>query len=101
MKGGRHLVDGFDVTGSNDRFFRHITEQGDLGFHVAGDFAVAATQQNIRLNTDFAQILDTVLGRLGFQFSGGRDIGHQGQVDIKNIVAPAINAKLADGLKKR
>ena len=65
-------------------------------FMSCGSLAVAAAEQDVGLDADFAQFLDRVLGRLGLQFAGGADIGDQGEVDIQDIFVAAVGTKLAD-----
>ena len=48
-----------------------------------------------------AQFLDRMLGRLGLQLAGGRDVGHQRQMDIDGVVARQVVAELADRLQER
>ena len=48
-----------------------------------------------------AQFLDRMLGRLGLQLAGGRDIGHQRQMHIDGVVARQVVAELADRLQER
>ena len=59
-----------------------------------------SAEQDVRLNTDLAQFLDRVLGRLGLQFARGWDIGQQRQVDEAGTVAPFFDAHLTDGLEE-
>ena len=51
---------------------------------------VAAAYNNIRLNTNAAQLLDTVLRRLGLQLIGSGDIGEKGNMDIEYVIPPDI-----------
>ena len=48
-----------------------------------------------------AQFLDRMLGRLGLQLAGRRDVGHQRQVDVDGVVARQVVAELADRLEER
>jgi len=62
---------------------------------------VGATQQNVRLNAESGQLLDAVLGRLRLELARRADERHQGEVDVEDVVAPAVPAKLSDGLEER
>ena len=73
--GMRHGVNAIDVLRLNHRAFAHITKQADFPFFAFRNRPVAATQQNIRLNTDGAQFLHRMLRRLGFHLARSGDIG--------------------------
>ena len=96
----RDLVDGIGIQAFDDGFRHHVAEQRDLAPLLDRDRAVGAAQQDVRLDTDFAQFLDRVLGRLGLQFAGGRDVGQQGQVHVADVVAALLDAHLADRLEE-
>ena len=81
--------------------WRTLQNSDSLRRSAFRDFAVGAHQQDIGLNADRLQFLDRMLGRLGLQFAGGRDIGHQRQVDIDRGAARQIVAELADRLHER
>ncbi len=97
----RAFVHAGDVAGGDHGVHVHVAEQRDLLLHVLRKRLFAAAQQNIRLNTDGAQLLDAVLGRLGFQLLRRGDPGHQGHVHEERIFAAQLMAQLADGLEKR
>ncbi len=42
-----------------------------------------------------------MLGRLGLQLAGRRDVGHQRQMDVDGVVARQVVAELADRLQER
>ena len=42
-----------------------------------------------------------MLSRLGFQFPGRLEIGHQGQMDVEAVFLADVERKLADRLQKR
>jgi hypothetical protein len=71
-----------------------------LRLSSAGNRPVGAAQQDVGLDADLAQLLDRVLGRLGLQLAGGRDVGHQRQVDVAGVVAAFLDAHLADGFEE-
>ena len=50
----------------------------------------AAAQQDVGLDTDGAQFLDAVLGRLGLQFLRGGDPGHQRDVHEDAVFAALL-----------
>ena len=60
-----YLVDaGYRGHGDN-RLFLHVAEQGYLVTYALRDRQVAAAYYNIGLDTDTAQLVNAVLGRLG------------------------------------
>ncbi len=48
-----------------------------------------------------AQLLDRVLGRLGLELARGGDAGHEGHVDVADVLAADVLAQLADRLEER
>jgi hypothetical protein len=66
-----------DILGRDDGIRIHIAEHGDFGFDVGGEHAVGPAQENVGLDTDAAQFLDTVLGRFCFNLPGRADVGHK------------------------
>ena len=66
-----------------------------------GDVAVGAHQQDVGRDADRAQFLDRMLRRLGLQLAGGRNVGHQRQVDVDGAAARQVVAELADRLEER
>ena len=99
--GHRHVVDVADVERLDDRDLAHVAEQRQLAPLLLGDGAVGAHQQDVGRDADRAQLLDRMLGRLGLQLAGRRDVRHQGQVDVDGIVARQVVAELADRLQER
>jgi hypothetical protein len=97
----RHLVDGGDVLGGDDRLLVDVAEQGDLALDVGIEEAVGAAEQDIGLDADRSQIADAVLCRLGLELAGRADEGDQRQVDVERVVAPDVLAELADRLEER
>ena len=51
----------------------HVGEQRDLAPLVLGQRTVGAAQQDVGLDTDFAQLLDRVLRRLGLDLARRRE----------------------------
>ena len=60
----------------------------------------AATKQNMRRNADRAQFFDTMLGRLGFHFTGNRYIGQKRRVNEQLPATFQFLQELAERLKK-
>ena len=100
MKDQRDLVDAVHVLGRNHRVLIDIAEMGDLGFDLVVQVAIRAAQQHVGLNPHAGQLFDAVLGGFGLEFTGRRDKRHQGQVEVQDVLASPVPAKLADSLKK-
>ncbi len=90
------LVDRVGVERGDHRLGLDVGEQRDLAALLVGNRPVGAAQQDIGLDADLAQFLDRVLGRLGLQLAGGRDVGQQRQVDVAGVVPALLDAHLAD-----
>ncbi len=97
----RNLVNGISIPDGNDRVFPYIGKQGYLGAFVFRNRPVGAAEQRVRINADFAQFLDTVLGRFRFQFTGGGDIGNQRQVNENRRILFGAKTQLACRFQKR
>ena len=65
------------------------------------DLPVGAADQRVGLDADVAQRGDGVLGRLGLQLAGRREVGHQRDVQEEAVVAADVVADLAGGLQER
>ena len=78
MKIKRDLINTAHVNGAENLFSREITEKPDLILHFLGQLAIGAAEQHIGLNSDFAQLLNTVLSRFCLELPCSRNIGNQG-----------------------
>ena len=101
MEKNGHLVDALDILGGNDGIGGNICKQGDFFLQALGEGSLRPAQEDIRLDADGAQLLDTVLCRLGFYLAGGLDIRHKGHVNEQGIVAADIKTELTYSLQKR
>ena len=77
-----------------------VAHQADLALHAGGDLAVGAADERVGLDADAAQRRHRVLGRLGLQLAGRRDVGHQRDVQEEAVVAADLVAHLAGGLEE-
>src|SRR6185437_3571999 len=96
-----HVIDGVDVDRLNDAGFAHIAEQRDLAALAFRQRAVAATEQNVRLDAEAEQLLDRMLRRLGLGLARGGYVGHQRQMDEERALAAELVAELTDRLEER
>jgi hypothetical protein len=96
----RNFVDALDVLGGDDRLNVHVAEQRDLFLHLLRDGTFAAAQQDIRLDTDGAQLFHAMLRRFGLELLRGRDPGNQRDVNKQRIVPAEFVTKLPNRLKE-
>ncbi len=96
-----HFVDRENIGGSDDGFHVHVAEQRDLLLHIVRERTLRAAQQHVRLNTEGAQLLDTVLRRFSFQLLRRCDPRHQRDVHESGVVAAQLMPELADGFQER
>ncbi len=77
---------------------RYIAEQRDLGALAIRQWSLAAAHQHVGLDAERGEFAHAVLGRLGLEFTGGRDERHQRHMDIDDIGTSEIGAQLPDRL---
>src|SRR5262245_23253582 len=94
------FVDRFDVGRVDHGLLRDVAEERNLGLNLGGQFAVAAAEQDVGLNSDGQQLLDRMLRRFGLQLARSGDEGHQRQMDEGGVVASDLIAHLADGFEE-
>ena len=97
----RNAIDGIGILQRDDRTLFDVGEQRDLAPLALLELDFAAADQDIGLDTDRAQLLDAVLGRLGLGLAGGLDVGHQRQVHEQRAVGTHFAAQLTDGFQER
>ena len=100
MQHARHLVDRVDVPDRDHAELVHVGEQRDLGTLLIGNRPVGAAEQGVRHDADLAQLLDAVLRRLGLQLAGGRDPGHERQVQERAAARAHLEVHLAHRLEE-
>src|SRR6516164_7035064 len=96
-----YRVDVIDVARLDHRAFAHIAEKRELPPLAWRYRAVGATQKDVGLDADRAQLLDRMLRRLGLQLASARDEGQQREMDIDRVMARQVVAKLPDPLEER
>ena len=97
----RHVIDRTRVVRLDHRTFPHVAEERELAPLVARNLAVRAAEQDVRLDADRTQFLDRMLGRLGLELARGRDEGQKREMDVDDMAAGQVVAKLADRLEER
>ena len=65
------------------------------------DQPVRAAHDHVGLDAAAAQLGDRVLGGLGLLLPRRAEVGHQGEVDVADVVTADVPAELADGLDER
>ena len=85
----------------DDRRRVDVAEERDLAADTRVDGPVGAADDEVGLDTDAAQLLDGVLGRLGLELARRRDIRDERDVDVADVVAPDVLAQLADRFEER
>ena len=78
-----------------------VAEQRDLGLQLGAERAIAAANQNVRLNSDAQHFLHAVLRGLGLQLAGGGDERHEREVREDDIFRAKLEAHLADRFHER
>ncbi|OIQ69589.1 hypothetical protein GALL_488060 [mine drainage metagenome] len=76
--GERRVVDGFEVGRGDHRAFADVAEQGDFLALFVRDRVFRAQKEDVGRKANGLQLLDGVLGRLGFQLARGGEVGQQG-----------------------
>ena len=62
---------------------------------------VRAADDDVRVDTDAAQLVDRVLRRLRLQLAGRVDERHERDVEVEDVLGPDLAAELADRLEER
>ena len=96
----RDVVDRRRVGAGDDALGVDVAHQADLALEVGADLAVGAADQRVGLDADAAQRGHRVLGRLGLQLAGRRDVGDQRDVQEEAVVAADLVPHLAGGLEE-
>ena len=97
----RHFVDRLGRLGRDDGLDVDVGEEGDLLADLVADRMVGAQDDDVRLDTDPAELLDRVLGRLRLELAGRRERRQQRHVDVEDVRPPDVLAHLADRLEER
>src|SRR4051794_10878420 len=97
----RHQVHVGDVRARDHRLLRHVGEERDLLADVLGELLVRATDDDVRVDTDAAQLVDRVLRRLRLQLTGRLDERHERHVQVEHVLGADLAAELPDRLEER
>ena len=97
----RHVVDRTGVARFDNRALAHVAKEAKLAPLLARNLAIAAAEQDVRLDADRAQFLDRVLRRLGLELARRRDEGQEREVDGDDKPSRQVIAELPDRLEER
>ena len=96
----RHHVNALGIERRQDCAFRNIGEQRNFSPFGLRQGHRGTAEQHIGLDADGAQLLDRMLGGLGFDLTGRCNVGHQGQVNEHRTVFTELDAHLSDRFQK-
>jgi hypothetical protein len=98
----RHFVDGvLDVADFDDGLDGHVAKEGDLFTHVEVERMLGAAEDDVRGDTDLAQLGDALLRGLGLQLLRGLDVRDERGMDVEHIAGTDLVAELTDGFEER
>ncbi len=97
----RTLVDCvFHVAEGHYVLLLDVTEHCDLTSVVLVKVVLGAADDDVRLDSDFAQLGYRLLGGLGLDLPRRPDEGQEGDVNEADILAPHLQGKLTEGLQE-
>src|SRR5206468_9334192 len=77
-----------------------VGEERDLVADVARELLVRAADDDVRMDTDAAELVDRVLRRLRLQLPGGLDEGYERHVDVRDVLRTYLAPELANRLEE-
>ena len=90
----------FDIAEGDDVLFLDVAKHGDFAAIVFVEVVLGAADDDVGLDSDFAQFGDGLLGGLGFDFASGFDEGKKGDVDEADVFAADFEGELAEGFEE-
>ena len=102
--GTEHLgneVDVGDVGGPDDRVRVDVGEERDLLADVVGQRLGRARDDDVRVDTDPAELVHRVLRRLRLQLARGLDERDERDVQVEDVLGPDLAPELPDRLEER
>ena len=96
----RDLIDARGIDRGDDRFDRHVTQHRDLGLHRLAQEHVTSTDDDVGLDTAAAQLGDGVLRGLGLVLARGREVRHQRQVHVTDVLSSHLASELTNRFEK-
>ena len=102
LKHERDFVDGVvDVFFFDDGLERDVAKKGDFLANIFVERFFAATDNDVRRDTDFAEFGDGLLSGFGLEFAGGFDEGDVSNVEEDGVVVANLEGEFANGFEKR
>ena len=101
LERGGHEVDVRDVLVGDHVLRLDVGEERDLVAHVGRDHVARSADDDVGVDTDAAQLVDGVLGRLRLQLAGRVDVRDERDVDVEDVLCARLAAELADRLEER
>ncbi len=97
----RHFVDAvLHIADFDDGLDGHVAEEGDFVPDVGIEGHLGAAEDDVRGDTDLAQLGDALLRGLGLQLLRGLDVRHERGVDVEDVASADLVAELTDGLQE-
>jgi len=93
-------VDVGDVDRRDNRLQVDVGKERDLVANLLGQRLGRAADEDVRMDTDAAQLVDRVLRRLRLQLTRIRDERDERHVDVEHVLDPGLAAELADRLQE-
>src|SRR5215213_1272378 len=101
VKRERNVVNRVHVLRADHGRLFHVTKQRYLPAQLTRQRLLRATQENVRRDTNFAQVAHRVLRGFCFQLTGGGDVRHKRNVNEERVAGAFFVSHLADGFEKR
>ena len=97
-----HLVDGVrHIARLDDRVQADVAEHGEFLPNVGIERPFRAANQDLRLQTDLAQLRDALLRRFGLQLARRPDVGHERDVHVDDVLRADLENELPDRFEER
>ena len=77
-----------------------VGEKRDFLADLVREDLRGAANDDVRVDTDAAQLIHGMLGRLRLQLAGGLDERHEGHVEVEDVLRPRFPPELADRLEE-
>lgn len=97
----RYFIDALSREVIDDGFRLYVAEHTDLSLHIRRECLHSTADDDIRLDSDGAQLLDGVLGRLCLEFVSGFDVWYECDVNIDDVISIRyVFLDLTDGFEE-
>ena len=100
VQNARNLVNAIHVVRGNDCLFGDVGKESDFLALTRWQHPVAATHEDVRLNTDAAQFLHRVLSWFGFHFTRRLDVRDKCEVNEQRALCSLLDTHLPNRFEK-